>query len=588
MLDRGTGRALTRMATIASAWGFASRNGYPTIEGEALPTSAEVTKKSQGGLYEALSSPAIGTPTNPMMRSKITQFAAAALFAAASVGAARATTYTVSLTGTARSISPNFYGENATERNSFDWEGSDGSETFKTAFQGLGTTLLRIPTGTGANYWDWNSGKFISNYSGYTPQPNTYPSPLSELQKEVDFDSPAASADYVLNALTDPTLSGTDNNFAPWGQTGGPNLNYQLSLISQLQTMGWDITLFELGNEYYLSGQAGYTTVYTDSSAGGFTDGAGYRYGQLANSWIAQIHSTDGNAKVAVVGRAFGSTDPGTQPERDQCWNAGVFAACTDADACVFHVYQPSNLPAGRDVENATDAANMLAQPFMTWTGMEATDLPSIPSGMNVRVTEYNLQDGNSAAGSWCHALYLATLSLEFLGSAQIQHAMHYTTVEQAGHGELFNGTDGFAGTQFVNHPATTEYGLSASGLMSQLLNLASVGQDSAQQLSFGSNVPMIHDSNGDPAYPALYGWRFTGSGTNELLILNLDSSSLTVDLSGIVSSGSFEEIYGNAWILVTNGLSGGYPTAVSEKSGAISNVHSCTLQPYSISLVTY
>jgi hypothetical protein len=482
-----------------------------------------------------------------------------------------------------RSLPPDFYGVNGTARGGFDWRSGGG---FPQAFRELNPAMLRLPSGTGSNYWDWRSGTFLSNYdAGFSPRRNAYPTPLAEFARELAMAAPAASADLVLNVLTDP-LASSPAKFGP----SSPNLDYQLRLLSAAAQAHLAIGLIELGNEYYLSGQRGYLDVYPNAPRAGLPNGAGVAYGETAAAWIDAIRrraAAEGwnCPPIAVVGRAVGVA---AYPKpRDRFWNPGLFSACRNADAVALHLYQPTNLARGVAV-GADNAADMLAQPFRAWPAFAAKDLAGIPPGPEIDVTEYNVADRMSAAGSWAHALYLATLSLEFLQSPRIRHALHYTAIEDAGHGDIFLSEKGFAAAQFPRHPATTRYGFSACGLMFVELSRAARGRTEAQELTFSDPV-LIRDRKGDPPYPALYGWVFRGPGT-ELFLLNLGEREERVSLRGLLSAGRCDQIWGAPGLLVTNGLRGGWPRPLSSRLGVsvtAAEMDDLALPAYSLTRIT-
>ena len=137
-------------------------------------------------------------------------------------------TITASLNAsTKRSIGP-FYGANGQQRNSENWF-QNSNPGLASALQGLAYGILRLPSGTGGNYWDYNSGDFVTGYGTLTHSgnaPSRYPSPLSELGTELGY---ASQGDYVLNALTDPTCSsGCSFSSTP------PNERSQLQALSTI------------------------------------------------------------------------------------------------------------------------------------------------------------------------------------------------------------------------------------------------------------------------------------------------------------------------------------------------------------------
>ena len=85
-----------------------------------------------------------------------------------------------------RSLPNRFYGSNGQQRD-FDWQTTVTNKhglQFKDVLPTMNMGILRFPVGTGSNYWDWKSGKFLPFYGHSIPGGW----PLSELALELsDF-----------------------------------------------------------------------------------------------------------------------------------------------------------------------------------------------------------------------------------------------------------------------------------------------------------------------------------------------------------------------------------------------------------------
>lgn len=82
---------------------------------------------------------------------------------------------------------------------------------------------------------------------------------------------------------------------------------------------------------------------------------------------------------------------------------------------------------------------------------------------------------------------------------------------------------------------ATTQNGFSAQGLTSREINTAALCQSKAQKLVFTGARTFSQDVN----TPVVYGWTFSGSPKMQTVILNLSSLTVTLDLSGIITTSS-------------------------------------------------
>ena len=196
-----------------------------------------------------------------------------------------------------------FYGVNGQERNSLPWDQTIPNANpptyfnpgFPPALQGLNLGVLRFPTGTGANYWDWNQGDFLLNYDDGHTAASLYTSPLSELKNELASASPAGNttALFILNMLTDPMCvpapPGPPTSYCT-PSPSSPNEAYQLQMLQEAKNIGLNIPQIELGNEFYLP-QACYMDVYPTVQD----------YVNAANQWINDIRSQSGYSKVKLA-----------------------------------------------------------------------------------------------------------------------------------------------------------------------------------------------------------------------------------------------------------------------------------------------
>ncbi|MCL4402002.1 MAG: hypothetical protein M1436_04970 [Acidobacteria bacterium] len=496
-----------------------------------------------------------------------------------------------------RPFPPDFYGANSGyRRNTFNW----ADPAFRKALQGLGfVSVLRFPAGTLANYWDWKTGTLIRNYKykdGTGPFRNAYPSPLGELAAEAGVMH--ARALFVLNMLTDPTCAPPVEGYCAFTPES-PNLTYQLELLEAARKIGLDLPYVELGNEYYVSETAGYASVYPDPS-GSAAPLASVVYGRLASKWISAIRQRYPKVQIAAVG-AHITRPPGNAPRRAK-WLSGLFdpalnstavggngrAALQGADAVTLHVYPAANLPRGTAINRIT-AEDMLGQPFKLWAEVKANDLPLIPSNVSIWFTEYNLGGKTVPAhGTWAHGLYMATLSLLYLEDGRVRMAVHHDIVDNALHGDLYSSTHAFAESNGwavpATPPATAQWGQSATADALNVIGAAAAGASHAVRLTF-AGVPTIRDRARSIAYPALYGWDFTGRSTNRLLILNLFNKALPVSLTAFGARASYRQLYGDPGTFVTGGMEGS-PSNLIKKTGLVQDTSALTLPAFSITVV--
>ena len=70
---------------------------------------------------------------------------------------------------------------------------------------------------------------------------------------------------------------------------------------------------------------------------------------------------------------------------------------------------------------------------------------------------------------------------------------------------------------------------------------MAGLGQTSAETLTF-AGAPTF-----DGSHPKLIGELYSGATRPQIIILNLDNVAHTVNVSGVISGGTFRQIYGKA-----------------------------------------
>jgi hypothetical protein len=571
-----------------------------SFTGECVPMSVRVWRCWSASLILVASCMCIGAHTT----------------AAAAAGAAsNAATGAIAVTaGAARSLPTQFYGANGQERDAQPWDQIDPSTCspgpcrpynpgFSAALQGLEYGILRYPGGTGANYWNWQSGDSVTHYDpkslkGAETPPSPYPAPLSELKKElISASQPGelwtTQANYVLNMLTDPLCVAplAQNRYCTYFPSS-PDESYQLRALAALGADGISVPTVELGNEFFYD-----TSVFPNYPAVFPTV---EDYGRLAGQWTSDIKKAYPTMKVAAVGATYGSaspcedSDPATH--RIHTWNCGLMkilaqlmiplgAAANNValpDAVTLHIYPESGLeglnsgPDGTTVNN-DDAERMLLTPLQTWDTIVSDAFPSLtyPAAKytpDIWITEYNVKNFVDPRdpkfhpiGTWAQGLYVATFSLLFATHPRVQMALHHDVQSNGPGGDIFATETGFAGDQLAI--GTKRDGYTAMGLTSREIDTAALGQTRAQALVF-ARAPTF-----DGTHPKLLGEMFTrdAATASRVVILNLDNVAHEVDLSAVVSSGSYRQIYGDAGIYVDGKLApDGFQGYVVDPSGKL------------------
>jgi len=488
---------------------------------------------------------------------------------------------------TFRDFPTNFYGANGAERNTVPWEDGtpnpnagqpcttpapgSGSQ-FNAALQQLQYGILRFPTGTGSDWWNYRTGDLLPMSTGYSPAPkfgpSCFPSPVSELAGEAEAasnpDNPGlAAVDYVVNTITDPHCTS--------GCTyGSPNESYQLKALQALtnalgsQNPPLALTHVELGNE--TSGGGPKATVYPNATA----------YANTMAAWIMDIKNTYPSVRIGIVGDkciAFSDYDA-CKNARETNWDSALMQALTGPfytadnrpDAVIIHIYRRSDLAANVLVTDA-NAETMFTEPYSAWDKLTGTLFPALRvAGVytpKIWFTEYNLHDTNTpplASGTWASGLYTAMFSLLFATNTRVELAIHHEVQARAAtFPDIFASTGAFKSLPFSGTPGeipTSLYGYSAQGITTRAIDRASLGQTRAETLSF-NNAPTL-----DGTHPVLLGEYYCGSqngdcqkSAGQIIILNLDNISHKLDLTGIMSSGTYYQTFGDAGAYVDGAI---------------------------------
>ena len=227
--------------------------------------------------------------------------------------------------------------------------------------------------------------------------------------------------------------------------------------------------------------------------------------------------------KIAAV--ATDANDVSGINSRRQTWNAGVLPLLQGVDAVTVHENQ-------RVTSASASVANVLAMPYLHFQKLKANELSLFRSyGLPVWITEFNLADMTSGQvwrGTWLNGLFVAEQALLFLSDPAITYAGLNAAAGDA-HAALFANKLGFG----KGGPSTVPLSLTAGGTTLSMIQAAFHRASSAQPLSF-SSAPSL----GATGAPALLGEALTTSAGPELVLVNLSSAPVALNVSAIYSSG--------------------------------------------------
>ncbi len=413
------------------------------------------------------------------------------------------TTVKVTSTGPVRTVTPALLGLNGVNTTGPQWDNSPFDSVLKKFAPGV----IRYPGGTVANYWSWPDGWF---------QPGEWP---GEPARAVNDTLPvfsaalAASGAVPLFDLNTMTISGAIGSAAE----NAALLDQQLQALRSAAGDGLPVRMVELGNELY---QSGYISTGPDGQDYAERFPSAADYATQMNAWISGLHSAFPGVKVAAV--ATDANDVNGISPRRRTWNASVLPLLKGEDAVTIH----DNL---RVFDASSSPTTVLAYPYLHFQKLKAHELALFHSGqLPVWVTEFNLADqtpGHVFQGTWLHGLFVAAQALLFTGDPDITYAGLNATIGAAS-APIFRNTQGFGS----GGPATVPLALSAAGTTLSMIQAAFHRASAAQVLSFSPSPAL-----GTTGAPALLGQVLTTHGGPEVLLENLSSQPVTVDVSAIL-----------------------------------------------------
>jgi hypothetical protein len=467
---------------------------------------------------------------------------------------------TASLESSERSLSDNFMCFNLNSVLVPSWQDT----SFLQFVNQLNPSMLRIPGGEVANYWDWQRGGIIRDVSGL---PEGLPNFLQghgnyTASKLEDFQAGLKATDttplFVLNMLTS-------------------DLESQMEMLRTASKLGMTVKYIELGNEFYF-GTQNYRQVFPNPQD----------YAQTTSQWITAIRQEFPDAEISVLGTV---PNPEKEARRIQNWNRIMLkSALPKADAITLHYYRLSGLD-NKDIPEqhqnypfftAEDVPIILGEPFKNWQDYQnEQNFQLIPEDTKIWITEYNINEPIGKRikegyeprimGSWAQGMSVMVMSLLFLEDQRVD-----IICKQLLFGN-FRAT-AILQTESIpiapNQTIATTPSLSNTGIGLRLLGNATEGMTTAQKIKF-SNNPTLTGKEGF-SYPALYGWMFGNGKERRAVMMNLSDQTINVDLSSVFSgSVNYEKISGDPRTLVTE------PGVLKEETGSVSG--QITLPGYAI-----
>ena len=412
----------------------------------------------------------------------------------AASGTIRSTVH-ASLASGERTLSGQFFGYNLDSGTFKAWR-TDKGLLSQTASMAAGT--LRYPGGSVGNYWNWATGWYGSRPSGRKSSyfdPRAYGFSLQDLKQMVT--ASGATPIFDVNIMT-------------------ATLQSQVAMLQAAQRLGMPVRFIELGNEFYLS-KPDYLNAFPTSLS----------YGQRVSAWMPTLHEDFPGAQIAAVGYARDLKPT----ERESSWNTTVLNSAPGLDALTMHIYLHPRAALGAAGSQNTE--QVLALPFSELSQLEQQTLRSLPSNINIWITEFNMMNsvykGHNAnptfpppQGTWTQGLFTGTMDLLLLHDPRIEMMVYHALIgNYGGYGAI--------------NPVTGK--LSPSGAVQQLIYRAAAGMTFFEPLSF-TGGPMLLGK-----YPGLVGCIFRNpAGVTDAVVLNLSDQVVSLHLPPPLSKGMVQQ----------------------------------------------
>ncbi|WP_430907873.1 hypothetical protein [Maribacter sp. 2-571] len=393
-----------------------------------------------------------------------------------------------------------------------------------------GIKTLRYPGGTIGNYWDWDTGAIDK----------AVPDSLM-IKWVVENGFNESSKTYTMEHLA---LLYKDTGIVPIFMLNmlSKDLEHSVRNLKKARKLGIPIRYIEMGNELYFDIPFPLLRFPTPES-----------YGKTCQLWITALKKEFPEASFALVGNTLKRHD------RQIDWNQRMLKHCTNADAMVLHTYSPSGLDgrlerkkiapgseglgaqktatrkAPKDLAERQAWERELLKDRKAYANMftskakqlKKLDAYTLPEGMELWVTEFNIRDDNSIVlHSWAQTLILSEYYFTFLTKDVTISNLHNLI------GNLF----GMVHTDSLNfehlksgRTKSIPYTLSAGGMCTFLFNEAMADMTSAAPLQF-ENALFLTDDRGEKM-DVLKGWSFSNGKNRKAIIVNYGFEERTVSL---------------------------------------------------------
>lgn len=351
--------------------------------------------------------------------------------------------------------------------------------------------LIRVPSGTAAQWLDWHSGRFIDHpASPFAAVPGERRGITLADWREL-LERTGAQPVWDLNVLN-------------------ATLEDQLAMLHRARSLGLPVHYVELGNELW-DPRSIYPTRFPSGQA----------YASQMGDWIRALRREFPDVRIALSG-----ADPAdeifssTLGPRFNDWNQQVSTQLEGADALAIHPYWilPGGQPPGSDI------AATLTAGLDHWQRFRAVALAALPPNVEVWLTEWNKAGHFASSGTqiWAQALSVVAVGLEQLLEPRVTISLVHNIVDGTGNPHDIGVATVFP--SFANGSGgSTELGRTALGhALPQLFTAIGPGA-TVRRLTI-AGVPAIGGHDG--VRGILIGGRRPGA-----LLVNLTAESVSVEV---------------------------------------------------------
>ncbi|MBE7688813.1 hypothetical protein F6A46_11325 [Tenacibaculum finnmarkense genomovar ulcerans] len=430
-------------------------------------------------------------------------------------------TRTTTLNNTIRDVSDVNIGFNRRSNSGSWW--TDNS--FINLVEEINPDIMRYPGGTQANYWDWRTGKFLSD-----TDKNWGTKEVLKIPQFINALPSRTKIIYVVNMARPTPLTGIDVNATQAVLKSDATLNLKISdmisAIDKFVSEGKEPYAVELGNEFYFGNEEG--AIYHITQKNGlFYSGWNTSKNQPYQS-TSKKDATDINAlfylkhakkivekikiKYPKMKFALTTTKSGNGTSVRDRWNNTIFDNLNsnpefstlkkDIYAVTQHHYLSTNYGVQTPISNELSSKTAIAEGIKYPIEKQA-DYQIVPNDFKIWYTEYGETKG-IAEETWADAVRYAALTYSWLslGDKVNQLDFHYVSDNTV--------------IKVASPMVLAPVGIAAKQFM-----LAAAEMTEMQQINFDFNPISVN------GVLSLYGYKFKNARKETLLILNLNKNDI-------------------------------------------------------------